>query len=158
MNFETVNTTTDEKSEAKRIFKRNLNKAFWLKEDWARDTSQVICRYLNEVHKVRVSPGFAEQIVNAHCQFHSSDRNLSLPLKLVDAIYFACDMWREYLDSSEGIFDQLVCQEILSMVRIQTSVIAGRNFAEKKGLPLKMQPPFLFTTIVTETGTLKVYS
>lgn len=151
-------TTIDAKTEAKRIFQRNLSKAIWLHEAWAKNTPQVICKYLTEVHNIRSPQDFAEQITDAHNRFHAGEKTISFPLKVIDAIYSACDMWREYLESSEEIFDQLVCQEILSMVRIQTSVIAGRNFAEKQCLPLKKQPPFLFTTIVTGSGALKVYS
>lgn len=154
----TSHIMSEDKSESKRIFQRNLSKALFLHEDWAKDTPLVICKYLTEVHNVQVPQDFIQQITDAHNRFHASEKKISFSLNLVDVIYSACAMWREYLENPEEVFDQLVCQEILSMVCIKTSVLAGRNFAEKQGLPLKKQPPFLFTTIVTEHGALRVYS
>ena len=154
---EQANTKTDAKSIAKRKFQWDLAMAKRMGASWAKDTPRVICKYLSEIHHVSIPKDFAEQIIDAHNRFHASEKNISFSFKLVDAVYSACELWKEYLASSE-VFDQLVCQEILSMVRIQTSVIAGRNFTERQCLPLKKQPPFLFTTIVTEFGALKVYS
>ena len=158
MTSETICVIPEEKSETKRIFWRDLSIAKKMREPWAKDTSQIICKYLTKVHNVQVPLDFAQQINDAHIRFHASEKNISFPLELVDVIISACDMWKKYLDNSEGVFDQLVCMEILSMACIKTSVIAGRNFAEKQCLPLKEKPPFLFTTIVTENGVLKVYS
>ena len=155
---ETVCAIPEEISETKRIFRRDLSIAKKMREPWTKDTSQIICKYLTTVHNVQVPLDFAQQITDAHIRFHASEKTILFPLELVDVIISACDMWKEYLDNSEGIFDQLVCMEILSMARIKTSVIASRNFSEKQCLPLKERPPFLFTTIVTEDGALKVYS
>ena len=158
MNTAHAHTITDPKAISKHNFQRNLNLAKKNGETWPKDTSQVICRYLTDVHQVHIPQDFAQQIIDAHNRFHAAEKKFSFSFKLIDAIYSACEMWKEYLANSDETFSELVCQELLSMIRIQTSVIAGRNFAERQCLPLKKQPPFLFTTIVTEFGALKVYS
>lgn len=158
MYTEATSHLSEEKSNARKLFLWQMDKAKKAKEGWVKDTPLVICKYLREVHNIRVPDDFAEQITSAHNQFYLAEKNIQFPFRTVDAIFSSCDMWRKYIDDSEGIFDQLVCQEILSMARIRASVIAGRNFSEKQCLPLKEQPPYLFTTIVTESGALKVYS
>ena len=149
---------SESKMLAKRRFLQRLSMAKKAKEEWSKDNAQVICEYLIDVHQVQVPEDFADQIMSAHKQFYTGERDIHLSFKLVDVIYVACTMWKDYIYDSKEVFDQLVCEEVLSMERIRTSVIAGRNFAEKQSMPLRERPPYLFTTIVTEHGALKVYS
>ena len=149
---------SEEKNFLKRDFIRRLNQAKNRRENWTTDTALVICEYLKAVHNILLPEDFAEQIVSAHNEFHLIQKHIPFPFQTVDAIVSSCNLWRPYIADSKEIFDKLVCLEILSMARIHASVIAGRNFTQQHSLPLKENPPFLFTTIVTEHGTLKVYS
>lgn len=81
--------------------------------------------------------------------------NFSISKKAIDSTITACNMWKAFIDMD--YYDLLVCNQILCMVQTHSSVISARNFQEKQGFPLKVQPSKTFVTIVNYMGNLTVY-
>ena len=79
----------------------------------------------------------------------------SVSKKAIDSTISACTMWKEFVNNEN--YDLLVCKQIVLMVQTHSSVISARNFQEKHGFPLKVQPPKTFVTIVNYMGNLTVY-
>ena len=81
--------------------------------------------------------------------------NFSISKKAIDSTIAACNMWKDFIDMD--YYDLLVCNQILCMIQTHSSVISARNFQEKQGFPLKVQPSKTFVTIVNYMGNLTVY-
>jgi len=102
-------------------------------------------KYLQEIHKVNTPTDFASKLVLAHYEFRTSPFYMSL--QLVDAIVEACNHWKDYVME----LDTLICNEVLSMARIHTSVI-HEYFLRKHGFTLKQKPSLFRETTVRENG------
>ena len=112
--------------------------------------AEKVQKYLNEVYGIKTPENFASKLVMAHREFHGTPFDLSL--KLVDAIIDACELWQEYVVD----WDALVCQEVLSIVKIHTSVI-NLGFLNKENVALKKQPSIYRSTTVTLDGQIRFY-
>jgi len=128
---------------------KQLAKHYFAKTHQDTPVAQTIQEYLQEVHGINVPKNFGAQLTLAHREFHGSPFNMRL--SLVDTVVQACQYWREYVED----LDALVCNELLSMSRIHTSVVWQRSLIAD-GVALKKQPPFYFETIVTNDGKLIV--
>lgn len=139
-----------EKMHTKRNFLWDLENAKKSGEKWTTDYCEILVRYLHSVHGIHVADDFPKRLKEAHQQFHSS-KELSLSFKTVDSIIDSSVMWVDYLLSISD-YHLLVSEEIISMVRINTSVIGAPYLKQIQGLNLKKQPPFSMRTIVRKNG------
>ena len=142
------------KKMAKTTFERYFSSEKDNNAEWTKDVAGVAEKYLFLVHNIRVIPDFSKKLKEAHDEHHSS-RKLSLSFYVLDSIVTSCDMWHEYLASQDD-YNLLVCEEIFSMARIDTSVISGRNIQEVQGVSLKKPTPFSRVTIVKKNGALQL--
>lgn len=147
-------TLSLEKRLAKNDFKLYLSSEKNKHALWTNDYGDILEKYLNLVHGIRVVPEFSKRLKEAHNQYHSS-RKFDISFNVVDSIVASCDMWLFYLASNED-YDLLVCQEIFSMARIHTSVISGRNIQEVQGVKLRKPVPYSRVTIVKENGSFQL--
>ena len=118
--------------------------------------SFIIQIYLKEVYNINTPESFRKALLKEHFRNYPQ-QNFHMPFKIVDAIIFACEMWREYL-ASENDFIQLVKEELLKFASINCSVINVKDFEKRARVHLHVQPPSNFQTIVTQRGAIKVYS
>lgn len=139
---------------AKEKFDRYLSREKKAGAPWTKDIGFVVEKYLTFVYHITPIPEFSMRLKEAHNE-HYSSRNIILPLNVVDTIVSSCSMWFPYLNSIEDYYN-LVCQEILSMVRIHVSVIAGRNIEEIYGITLKKPAPYTRVTIVKNNGSFQL--
>ena len=112
-----------------------------------------VADYLKAHYEINVPADFVKQLIKEHCRFHAS-YTLRMKDWLIDTIVESCAKWKPYI--SKESFPILVCNEILSFVRIRTSVIDANYIGQKPELQLTKEPPKHMTTIVTKTGTLVI--
>jgi len=109
--------------------------------------------YLQKSHCFQLLDEYIEILSPPKCRRCTS--NFSISKKAIDSTITACNMWKDFIDMD--YYDVLVCKQILCMVKTHSSVISARNFQEKHGFPLKVQPSKTFVTIVNYMGNLAVY-
>ena len=158
MLYSTNSIVPDSLTLAKRDFHKKLRLAKTNQEDWTKETTGIMAEYLKDVYQINIPEDFAHQLACDHCVFHAFSRGIEVTERTIDTIVKSCSLWKDYLDDTDASFSNLVCNEVLSMVRIHTSVIAGRNISEVPGVSLKETPPYLKVTIVTLEGALRVIS
>ena len=93
---------------------------------------------------------YASKLILAHRKFRGTP--FYIRIQLVDSVLQACEYWREYVED----WDSFVCDEVLSMVELHTTVVC-LYFLRKKGIPLKKEPSLSRETIVAYTGTIKFW-
>ena len=145
-----------EKRVSRKQFFAELEKQKNVEDSWARTTPGILSQYLQMVHKVCVPDDFPKQLLEKHRKCYFYQKGFYFHYSIIDAIVESCELWLNYLQSKED-FDKLVCQEVLSMTEIHSSVIAGRHFGVRNDITLKKEPPYTFTTIVNSTGGITVY-
>ena len=143
---------------AKNTFVQNLKLAELKNEPWAENSNEVFSRYLKDVYNINVPEDFHEQLELATNEHFAYSRKFFLSYKHLDAVIKSCLEWLDFLENSKEVFDELVCKEVLSMARIHTSVISGRNIGNQPGIRLKKSPPHLLVTIVTIDAYVRVIS
>ena len=114
---------------------------------------QELTQYLKETHSIQLLDKYIEILSKPKRRGRTA--NFSVSIKAIDSTIAACNLWKDFIDIDYYIL--LVCEQILCMVQTHSSVIATRNFQEKHGFPLKVQPSKTFVTIVNYMGNLTVY-
>ena len=113
-----------------------------------------LAEYLEKAHNFRLLDEYIEYLNKPkRRKYHTSD--FSISQKAIDSTISACNMWKEFIDTE--YYNLLVCKQIVLMVQTHSSVISARNFQEKHGFPLKVQPSKTFVTIVNYMGNIIVY-
>lgn len=116
-------------------------------------SEQQVAEYLKEVYGVDVPENFPEELCTAYFTFHSGELDLSFDT--VDAIVFACSLWKEYIAKTLD-YNRLICEQVLSMIRIHAAVIATRDIV-KSDIQLRKQPSYSYSVQVTYDGLIVVY-
>ena len=93
---------------------------------------------------------FASQLILAHRTFRATP--FSMSRTIVKAVIDACEYWEDYVLD----WDDFVCRRMLSMAKINTSVV-NLYFLKKQRIPLKKEPSLFRETIVEPTGTIKFF-
>ena len=114
---------------------------------------QELTQYLKKTHGIQLLDEYIEILSTP--KYRRRTANFSVSIKAIDSTIAACNMWKEFIDID--YYNLLVCEQILCMVQTHSSVISARNFQEKQGFPLKVQPSKTFVTIVNYIGNLTVY-
>ena len=112
-----------------------------------------LTEYLQKTHGIQLADEYILQLNQLNAKYRRS--SFSVSIKAIDTTITACNMWKDFIDMD--YYDLLVCKQILCMVQTHSSVISARNFQEKQGFPLKVQPSKTFVTIVNYMGNLTVY-
>ena len=110
-----------------------------------------VTTYLTTTSGIIVPEDFAVQLCSTHSQFYRTTFNMSI--NVIDSIIDVCELFREYVYD----IDELICFEILSMVRIHTCVINNHTLS-KNLVKLKKQIPKNFQAIVRKNGSIEVCS
>lgn len=144
-------TLTPEQRESKSLFLMKLKRLRRVKQQPSLEIQ--VTEYLKEVYWVDVPENFPEELCTAYFTFHSGELDLSFDT--VDAIVFACSLWKEYIAKTLD-YNHLICDQVLSMVRIHAAVIATRDIV-KAGIQLRKQPSYGYSVQVTYDGLIVVY-
>ena len=144
-------TLTRSQKEAKSLFLMKLKHLRKVKQQPSPEIQ--VAEYLKEVYGVDVPENFPEELCTAHTTFRSSE--FSISFGIVDAIVFACSLWKEYIAKTVD-YNHLICEQVLSMVRIHAAVIATRDIT-KAGIQLRKQPSYRYSVQVTYDGLIVVY-
>ena len=146
-----IATLTRSQEEAKSLFLMKLNHLRRVKE--RPSPEEQVAEYLREVYGVDVPENFPEELCTAHAVFHNGEFHISF--ELVDAIVYACSLWKEYITKTVD-YNRLVCEQVLSMLKIHSSVIATRDIV-KTDIELQKQPNCGYSVQVTYGGLIVVY-
>lgn len=142
---------THEQEKAKSLFLLELKQLKKSKKQLSPEKQ--VAEYLKKVYEIDVPEDFSEDFCVAYSTFHSGEFNMSFDV--VDAIVFACNLWKEYIANTVD-YNHLICEQILNMVRIHAAVIATRDIT-KTGIQLRKQPSYGYSVQVTYDGLIVVY-
>lgn len=144
-------TLTRSQKEAQYIF---LEKHKLLKKaEKQLSSEQQVSEYLKEIYGVEVPEDFPEELGAAHATFHGNE--FSISFDSIDAVVSACDLWKEYIAKTTD-YNRLICEQVLSMIRIHAAVIATRDIV-KSDIQLRKQPSYVYSVQVTYDGLIVVY-
>lgn len=143
---------TQERQEKKTLFLWKL-KHLKKEEGELPPREELLAEYLKEIHGIDVPKDFSKMLKQAHLEHHGTAFNMSFDI--VDSVVVACSLWGEYIAKTVD-YNNLICQQVLSMARIHTSVIATRDIL-KTGIQLRKQPDYRFSVQVSYDGMIVVY-
>lgn len=146
-----IATLTRSQEEAKSLFLMKLKHLRKVKKQPSLERQ--VAEYLKEVYGVDVPETFPEELCAAYATFHCGEFHISFGI--VDAIVFACSLWKGYIAKTVD-YNHLICDQVLSMVRIHAAVIATRDIT-KSGIQLRKQPSYGYSVQVTYDGLIVVY-
>jgi len=108
-----------------------------------------VSEYLKNIHQIEIPETFPEELLTAHMESYTSA--FYLPFSTIDAIVDACELFEEYVLN----FNQLVCNQVLTMARIHTCVIS-KSYLEKSLIPVNKNLPSTLLAIIKKDGSVTI--
>lgn len=121
-----------------------------------------IAQCVNYLLKRGISvPKNFDRILGEERNVHFSSRSKVIPLTTIASIIRACEMWKPYI--TEDSFDNLVCEEVKSMFRIEACALSYTNSGPELRsyighyATLSELPPLGMSTSVNYYGNISSY-